>query len=397
MLLFACLSSLAGFDVLPFCSGCSSRWVDGTSLIRCVGSASSFLFNLRPSTQSLGRNASTMTKRSTGGSSCDNNNRHPACTALRVAVLVCGLWLLPRVSPFGIFPTRSNFREPAMMPTTTNRQTVVWETLAKTITQEDIMIRKTTPVVSTGTGTPFATEIVVETTPIPETLPEALFTFWCGHEAGPRLALGLVSGLVAWRTLLDVPLSGGELCLSGAAVVFWSVQEHFLHNHVLHSSMDWMGKSIHEGHHENPYYHISIDPAPLMCSWLLIVVFALYTFLPPPLALSTTVAYSAAGLWYEWCHFIVHTRVRFRRDSYFYHLQQHHIKHHLVDANFWLAFSIRHVDSLFGTNPNVKSPSLGRSFTKSSMGKPVCVQQQKTSVGEGTNGHNEDKQLIAKR
>jgi hypothetical protein len=78
----------------------------------------------------------------------------------------------------------------------------------------------------------------------------------------------------------------GALCVTdvaafSTAVVFWWVQEHVLHLHALHSKFDWMGKEIHEGHHANPYFHISIDPAGLMMSWLFTVHLIFCVILPP--------------------------------------------------------------------------------------------------------------------
>ena len=35
-------------------------------------------------------------------------------------------------------------------------------------------------------------------------------------------------------------------------------------------------------------------------------------------------------------------------------MKDHHIRHHLVDADNWLGFSLPQVDDLFGTNPDVK-------------------------------------------
>ncbi len=123
---------------------------------------------------------------------------------------------------------------------------------------------------------------------------------------------------------------------------------------LLHSKADWMSKEIHEGHHANPYFHISIDPAGLMMSWLLKTHLIFCAILPFPMALSATAGYATAGLFYEWAHFIVHTKVRWRKGSYWSRMKDHHVRHHLVDDRYWLGFSVPAVDDLFGTNPNVQ-------------------------------------------
>jgi hypothetical protein len=156
------------------------------------------------------------------------------------------------------------------------------------------------------------------------------------------------------------------------AVVFWWVQEHVLHLHALHSKFDWMGKEIHEGHHANPYFHISIDPAGLMMSWLLTVHLIFCAILPLPIALSATAGYATAGLFYEWAHFIVHTKVRFRKQSYWSRMKDHHIRHHLVDDRYWLGFSVPMIDDFFRTNPNVQEVKRARKIE----------QQQQQQVAE---------------
>ena len=35
-------------------------------------------------------------------------------------------------------------------------------------------------------------------------------------------------------------------------------------------------------------------------------------------------------------------------------MKDHHIRHHLVNADNWLGFSLPQVDDLFGTNPDIK-------------------------------------------
>mmetsp|Transcript_12194 Transcript_12194/g.29618 ORF Transcript_12194/g.29618 Transcript_12194/m.29618 type:complete len:100 (-) Transcript_12194:649-948(-) len=89
-----------------------------------------------------------------------------------------------------------------------------------------------------------------------------------------------------------------------------------------------------------------------MLGWLVVAHVMLRLMLPLPLALSATFAYAAAGLWYEYLHFIVHTRVRFRPNSYWEKMKSHHSRHHLVNENYWLGFSLPVIDTWMGTNPH---------------------------------------------
>jgi hypothetical protein len=191
---------------------------------------------------------------------------------------------------------------------------------------------------------------------VPTTLRQALQVFFFGRiYHGPRTIVAALLGLVTCRGMLHTTFSPIEVGVACAMVLFWCLQEHVLHQRFLHSEKDWRGKRIHQRHHERDYFHISIDPAPLMISWMSIVGIGLFWLLPThELALTATIAYASAGLWYEWTHFIVHTKVRFPKNSYFDSCKTHHARHHLVNHNHWLAFSYPGVDDWFGTNPSVK-------------------------------------------
>jgi hypothetical protein len=115
---------------------------------------------------------------------------------------------------------------------------------------------------------------------------------------------------------LSLPLTAFDPILFMGAIVFWWFQEHAMHKHLLHSRFDWYGKRVHEKHHLKPYFHTSLDPAWLMVTWLLTVFVMLKCVLPLRWALTTAIGYAGAGLFYEWSHYIVHTRVRFAKGSY---------------------------------------------------------------------------------
>ena len=90
-----------------------------------------------------------------------------------------------------------------------------------------------------------------------------------------------------------------------------------------------------------------------MVSWLGAAHVLLRLVLPLPLALSATLGYASAGLFYEWAHYIVHTRVK-PPNAFWKRVRDNHIRHHLVDDRYWLSFTLPIVDDIFGTNPSVE-------------------------------------------
>merc|ERR1712151_710838 len=187
------------------------------------------------------------------------------------------------------------------------------------------------------------------------TLPGALHRFFLGKDHAPILALTTIIYFIYNR--ISLHLSGSyyiqpiEGCLLIGSIIFWWFQEHFMHGKLLHSKIDWMGKRIHEEHHKKPYYHISIDSPELVLGWLFIAHFIFRLILPLPLAISATIGYASAGLFYERSHYIVHTRVK-PTTNFFRKVRDHHIRHHLVNEKYWLGFSVPKIDDIFGTNPS---------------------------------------------
>lgn len=192
---------------------------------------------------------------------------------------------------------------------------------------------------------------------VPRTMREALSLFWTSKQyPGPRWVVLSLASLVGARLMNATPFSGlMDVLVFFGAILVWVLQEHWIHGKLLHSTRDWFGKEIHQNHHAKPYYHISMDPAPLLMAWLWSAYLVFHFVLPTnALAMTATLGYACAGLFYEWTHFLVHTRVPFRRDSFWRQRKDHHQQHHLLDNRYWLSFSVPSVDSLFGTRPQVQ-------------------------------------------
>jgi len=191
---------------------------------------------------------------------------------------------------------------------------------------------------------------------VPTTMIKAVSTFFT--HPGPSLVVMSLSGMIFTRLGYTTGVSTSpwtilDTGVASLAVILWWIQEHVMHQHLLHSSADWIGKSIHENHHEQPYFHVSIDPPALILGWLWSVFVILASVLPLTLALSATLGYGIAGLVYEWTHFIVHTRVK-PRTAFGKLVRDHHMRHHLVDSRFWFGFSMPQIDTLMNTNPTVQ-------------------------------------------
>lgn len=203
---------------------------------------------------------------------------------------------------------------------------------------------------------------------VPSTWNQALHRFFLG-DIGPPLVVLTISGFIYTRLQLPQTISITDATITFTAVLFWWIQEYFFHKVLLHSPFDWIGKSIHQNHHQKNYFHVSIDPPELLLGWLFAAHFMLKSVLPWHLCLSSTIGYAIAGLCYEWSHYIVHTRVKAPtviHDNFFVgsvssalarlfcQMRDNHIRHHRVDSSYWYAFSVPCMDDLFGTNPDIK-------------------------------------------
>lgn len=202
-----------------------------------------------------------------------------------------------------------------------------------------------------------AEKIQTEEEEVPTMMKQAAIRFFFGQDKGPLSVVGILVGFLTWRSSLAEMSAVGlaDAFVASLAAVFWCFQEHFLHQKLLHSNFDWYGKEIHRGHHEKSYFHISIDPAYLMVGWLLTAHMVLRHTpgLSLPLAISATLGYASAGLFYEWAHYIVHTKVRPPND-FWKRVRDNHMRHHNVDDQYWFSFSVPAIDDMFGTNPSVK-------------------------------------------
>lgn len=201
---------------------------------------------------------------------------------------------------------------------------------------------------------------------VPATMPSAIRRFFLGKDVGPLLVVASISYFIKSRLYLDAisPLGSADGAAFLLICILWWFQEHFLHGRLLHSQFDWLGKQIHQEHHERDYFHVSIDPSLLIMSWLGVAHLIFRAVLPLHLALTVTIGYAISGLFYEWSHYIAHTRVTPKRGSLLAKIRSNHMRHHLVNPDYWLAFSVPSIDNIFGTNPTVAEAKKKRKFSQ---------------------------------
>lgn len=144
---------------------------------------------------------------------------------------------------------------------------------------------------------------------VPHTLPQALRVFF----TNPSILI-IGSGLVALaggRAAVGGPWQGSETVAVGVVIVGWVLQEWAIHKLLLHNLPGWVGHTIHKEHHELPFFHISIDPPPIVIAWgVAFCSLAALTIPGPGLCLTVMLVYWGMGLLYEWSHYIVHTKVQ---------------------------------------------------------------------------------------
>ena len=93
---------------------------------------------------------------------------------------------------------------------------------------------------------------------------------------------------------------------------------------------------------------MSIDGPGLAIAWFTAAAAAALALCPNvALACTATFTYTVFGGIYEFCHYISHTRVPLK--GYLKRVRQHHMQHHVVNDEYWLAFTLPAVDDLFGT------------------------------------------------
>lgn len=154
-----------------------------------------------------------------------------------------------------------------------------------------------------------------------------------------------------------------DILLVAAVFCYWPLQEWFLHKTVLHAKpktimgIQWdtpMGY-VHRYHHRNPWILETIF-VPTTTIMMLMPIHAGIWYLITPsieIALTGITAFTLCALFYEWIHFFSHIPY-VPKNTWLKKVQRNHRAHHFKNENYWYAFTIPHLDALFGTGPDPK-------------------------------------------
>eukprot|EP00277_Geminigera_cryophila_P030443 CAMPEP_0173063606 /NCGR_PEP_ID=MMETSP1102-20130122/4486_1 /TAXON_ID=49646 /ORGANISM="Geminigera sp., Strain Caron Lab Isolate" /LENGTH=198 /DNA_ID=CAMNT_0013930445 /DNA_START=426 /DNA_END=1022 /DNA_ORIENTATION=+ len=181
---------------------------------------------------------------------------------------------------------------------------------------------------------------------------EALHRFFLGPEPAPRFlcAAMLICSALRFGSGMDM-VGWDDALVVGVVGVFWAFQEWWLHKFLLHAPFKWLGTNIHVGHHDRAFYHVSIDSMSLVLPWFFTASLVLHLVLPAHLAMTATTTYTIMGLFYEFVHYLAHTKVQ-PKSKFLRNIKTHHMKHHLIDDRYWHTFSWTEIDRIMGTAPD---------------------------------------------
>lgn len=181
---------------------------------------------------------------------------------------------------------------------------------------------------------------------VPGTWTEA-FAVFCLHPTPIITALGICS-LFTYR--MQSAWSMVDAAAFAAGAVAWVAQEWYIHAKLFHGDVDWFGKRIHTGHHQTPYYHITIDAPQIVVGAMALSLAVFCVTMGTALGQSAALAYWCMGLLYVFSHYAVHTRA-VPRSRLGRRVRQHHMQHHCRNENYWLSFCVPEMDTIMGTNP----------------------------------------------
>jgi hypothetical protein len=194
------------------------------------------------------------------------------------------------------------------------------------------------------------------------------FAEFVKHPSPWLLSAMLVGGVIARLATGDWRLS--DALLPVIVVVLFPVYEWLIHVFILHWKPRRLGRlkidSIlardHRRHHADPRNIPLIFIPTQAMVWIVPGTVAIAVFAFPRLGLGLTflMVMSAAGLSYEWVHFLVHTDYRPVTRVYRAVWNNHRL-HHYKNEHYWFTVtSSGTADRLFGTHPDPASVPTSR-------------------------------------
>ena len=190
------------------------------------------------------------------------------------------------------------------------------------------------------------------------TLTEARQVFF--EHASPRLIVGLGVLAVGARSL-GGPLGWSDLVIPASIAAAWPLLEWSAHRWLLHMEPRELGgrrylpyfASRHVAHHQDPSDYALIFLPLQVVAGAYVAIGAGVGLATGSVALTATTlaAMSGAALVYEWTHFITHTDYR-PRSAWYRRIWQNHRLHHYKHEQAWYAFTVPHLDTALGTDPD---------------------------------------------
>jgi hypothetical protein len=162
------------------------------------------------------------------------------------------------------------------------------------------------------------------------------------------LVLRISTGGFSWR----------DAAVAGFWLAYWPLHEWLLHVFTLHAKPKKLGRftldfpvaKAHRAHHLDPW-DLDLVYVPLSTYLLLPFIWALFFLvLPTPLALSAATVYFGLSLFYEWIHFLTHTRY-VPRGWWYKRIWLNHRLHHFKNEKHWFGVTRLLGDKLLGTAP----------------------------------------------
>lgn len=191
------------------------------------------------------------------------------------------------------------------------------------------------------------------------TLTETGAEFW--RHPSPWMITALLVGAVTARVWLgDWRVS--DLWAPAVFIALFPVIEWLIHVFVLHwkprlvagVTVDTQLARKHREHHASPRdIPLVFIPWQTLAGVIVVVPTASLLLFPrPEQALTFVATVGAAGIVYEWVHYLVHSDYKPRSRAY-RAVYRHHRLHHFKNENYWLTVTTAHsADRLFGTDPD---------------------------------------------
>lgn len=157
----------------------------------------------------------------------------------------------------------------------------------------------------------------------------------------------------------------------GGVLLYWPVQEWFLHHRLLHWRprrigrwhVDFPASRVHRLHHRQPWILEHVFLPPMAVLPLIPINLAVWWLLTPTVELwcSGVLLFTMAALIYEWVHYLTHVPYK-PRSAYYRRIWRNHRLHHFKSEHYWHAFTVPWVDTIMGTGPDPatvdKSPTV---------------------------------------